>query len=688
MRIKTAFLQFCLLLFFFLFVPNVLAQTFTNDVVITANINVDLYSTVSVTPSTVEIFQPSIVEVRILNSFGQGIPGRQIVIVAPGLNITQPSILTDAMGRTTGSVSTGSTGTYTVCAKDTTFGYDIDIQNCKTLYVIPVPVSSILPEPQYTKGLINTILWQSLGTAYRYSIQISEFSNFSVIKEDSGVISATSFKFTNLENGKMYFYRVRAQNLFGGVGAWSNSVFSVQDAQSPSISILDIGDIEENTTSIWSSNYIVTMLFRVTDNLQLASTQFICLNSQGNSYTCTNRANQAGDIFTVNIRLGDLERVSGTFLKQRYEFCVEAIDGATNVQRLCNIYLDIPLGEDVVEPPVTPPIVQRIEKVIEDLNVILDDTIGKLDPTDLNRVTTTTSIVTATSAIAIAAGSLSGLPYFLLQLILNILSLLGFRKGAKPVGFVYDSVTKEPISQAIVRIFNEENRILWSDVTDGKGYFTAKLKDGKYRIVVRAPRYVYPSTVVFGKEDYPVTNVYHGEEFVVSSETEINFAIPLDPMETSKLRLKLEGFWTRIRFIVNILHVLLFFAGITLAFYTYYNSPSLLSLVVLLLFVPTFFFILRNMFVNRDRYGFVLDKEKNRLAGVVIGLRESEFDKIVAKRVTDVRGRYRFFADEGRYYIEILDTGYSVERIDGGNEVYLKRESLITRNIVLTPLSK
>jgi len=687
MRIKTAFLQFCLFLSLFLFVPNIYAQLQEN-VVVRANINVDLFSTVNINPSTVEILQPSIVEIRILNSNGQGIPGRQIVILAPGLNITQPITLTDATGRTTGSISGNTAGTYSVCAKDTTFGYDIDIQNCKTLYVIPVPVPSMFPEPQYTKGLTNIVLWQSLGTAYRYNVQVSEFSNFSVIKQESGVINATSFEFTNLENGKMYFYRVRAQNLFGAIGGWSNSVFSVQDAQNPSISILDITSVGENTTNSWSSNFTVTMLFRVTDNLQLLNTQFLCINSKGNSYSCANSANQQGDIFTVNIRLGDLERVSGTFLRSRYEFCVEAVDGATNVQRLCNIYIDIPIGEEVVEPPVVPPIIKRVEKAIEDLNVILDDTVGKLNPTELERVTTTTSVVTATSAIAIAAGGLGSLPYFLMQLFLNILSLLGFRKGAKPVGFVYDSVTKEPIAQAIVRIFDEENRIIWSDVTDGKGYFTARLKDGKYKIVVRASRYAYPSTVVFGKEDYPVTNVYHGEEFIVSSESEINFAIPLDPMETSKLRLGFESFWTRIRFIVNILHVILFLAGTTLAFYTYYNLPSVLSLVVLLLFVPTFFFILRNIFVNRDRYGFVLDKENNRLEGVVIGLRESEFDKIIAKRVTDVMGRYRFLANEGRYYIEILDTGYKVESIKGGNEVYIKRESLITRDIVLTSLSK
>ncbi len=691
MKYTAALKYIFLFLFTLLLAPNVYSQgsfeSMQEDVTVEANITVDFYSTVNVNPITVEIYQPSNVEIRVLSPSGLGIPGRQIVILAPGLTVTQPITLTNATGRTNGSVYSATPGTYTVCAKDTTFGYDITIQNCRTLYVVPVPIPNMLPEPQYTKGLSNIVLWSSLGANYTYNVQASEYSDFSSVLSESGYTTNTSHEFTGLEDAKMYFYRVRAQNQYGGTGAWSNIVYSVQDNQPPVIEVLDIGDVGQNDTVNWSSTHVVTMLFRVSDNLQLASTQFFCLNTGDNLVACTDDYSFEGDIFTVNVRLGDLERISGVYLKERYGFCVEASDTATNITRVCDIYLDIPKGEYPVEPE-NPPIIDRIEKGLEDLDVILDDTIGQLDPKDLDRVTTTTSVVTATSAIAIAAGGLGSLPYFLLQLFLNLLSLLGFRKGAKPVGFVYDSVTKDPISQAIVRIFDMNNRIVWSDVTDSRGYFSARLKDGRYRILVRAPRYAFPSNVVFGKEDYPLTNVYHGEEFDITSNVEANYAVPMDPLEVSKLRLSLETFWARIKFLVNMLLIVLFLLGLIFAFYSYYNNPSLFSLIVLLLFVPTFFFILRNILSKVDDYGIVRNKEGERLEGVVIGLRESEFDKIVAKRVTDIRGRYRFFVGEGRYYIEILDTGYRVEDIEDGDEVYLKKESLIQRDIVLTRIKK
>jgi len=684
MKIFTALLKILFLLL--LFVTPIKAQL-TGDVVINAIINIDFFSTVNAIPDTVELFQPSIIEVRVFDSTGVGIAGRQIVILAPGMNITQPTVVTNSTGRTTGLVSSGTAGTYTVCAKDTTFGYDINIQNCKTVYVVPLATPTMLPEPQYTKGLSNLVLWSSLGANYNYNVQVSEFENFGVIKSESGYISNTSFEFNNLEDGKMYFYRVKAQNQYGGTSSWSNTVYSVQDNQPPVIDILNIGSVGNNNTVVWNSNDVVTMMFRVTDNLQLENTIFSCINSNDVVTNCTTNYSQEGDIFTVNVRLGDLERVSGLYLLESYQFCVEANDTAGNISRECNIFVTFPKGE-IIKDQTPPPIIRIIEKTIEDLDVILDDTIGKLNSEDLERVTTTTSVVTATSAIAIAAGGISSLPYFLLQLLLNILSFFGFRKGAKPVGFVYDSVTKEPISQAIIRIFDEENHMVWSDVTNDRGYFTAKLKDGKYRIVVRASGYTFPSTVVFGNEDYPIINIYHGEIFEVSDMNDINFAVPLDPMEVSAMRIWFESFWSRVKFIVHILQIVLFSIGLLFAFYMYYNYPYWLTLLVLLLFIPSFFFILMGILAKREKYGIVRDIQDNTLEGVIVGLRESEFDKIIAKRVTDIKGRYRFFVDEGRYYIEILDTGYKVESIEDGNEVVTTKEGFVTRDIVLSKIEK
>ena len=686
MKLKTALLQ----LFVILCLPIsfVYAQSYEvkqESVTVNGNISIDFYSTVTVNPSTVEVFAPARVDIKILSPNGQGISGRNVVIVGDGLNITNPTKSTDMSGVASGFVSATSTGTYTVCARDISFGYDIDIQNCSTLYVVPVPVPNMFAEPAYTKGLSNTVLWGSLGDGYMYNVQVSEFSDFSVIKQESGFIQGTSFEFNGLENEKMYFYRVQARNSYGGISNWSGSVYSVQDATAPVVEVLNIGDVGENNTTKWNSAYRVTMLFRVTDNLKVSNTEFKCLNHFNNIYNCGSISSFEGDILTVEIKLGDLERISNVYLRDRYEFCVEAVDLAGNINRVCSIFILIPQGE-MQQTPTRPPITDVINKVAQDVTSTLDDTIGQLEPSDLNLVTTATTVATVTTAVAIVAGGIGSIPYFLLQLLLNILSLFGFRRGSKPIGFVYDSVTKEPISQAIVRIFGKENNIVWSDVTDSRGYFSARLDSGEYRIEVRASGYIFPSAIVFGKDDYPLVNIYHGEVFSIKEEYDINYAIPLDPIEDSQLRITFERVWMRIKYVANFVNVLLFLVGITFAFYTYYVTPSLLSLIVLLLFVPTFFFILKNIFANRDRYGVVFNEDGERLEGVVIGLRESEFEKIVSKRVTDRYGRYRFLVNEGRYYLEVLDTNYIVKKIEHGNEVYVKKETIIDRDITVSKI--
>ncbi|MDY0097034.1 MAG: carboxypeptidase-like regulatory domain-containing protein, partial [Candidatus Dojkabacteria bacterium] len=333
--------------------------------------------------------------------------------------------------------------------------------------------------------------------------------------------------------------------------------------------------------------------------------------------------------------------------------------------------------------------IEIIDRTVDDINEALDKTVGQLDPVDLERVTTTTSIITLTTATLITIGTLLNLPYFLLQFILNLLSWFGLRGGAKPLGYVYDALTKDPISQAIVRIFNTENKIVWSDVTNGKGYFSARLEPGKYKIVVRAVDYTFPSTIIFGREDYPLTNVYHGEQFEHRENEDLNFSIPLDPNEVSDFRVWREILWGRIKNIVNILHIILFIIGLVLATYMYSKNPYWLTTLVLILYIPSFFLTLRNIFGRRDRYGNVRDIDGKPVEGVVVGLREKEFDKVKIKRVTDRHGRYRIFVDRGNYTLEILDTSFKVEEIEGGSGIeFKKNEQWITKDIIVSRLEK
>ena len=152
-----------------------------------------------------------------------------------------------------------------MCAKDVTYGYDINIQNCKTLYVIPVSPPDMVQKLSI-QGESNLVFWDNLGSGYKYTVEVSLDSAFDSVIGSSGWIPHTSYLFTGLEDSRMYFYRVRTQNPYGGISSWSSAVFSVQDSKPPVVDELTIGGVGNNTTQSWDPNSVVKMVFRVTDN--------------------------------------------------------------------------------------------------------------------------------------------------------------------------------------------------------------------------------------------------------------------------------------------------------------------------------------------------------------------------------------------------------------------------------------
>ncbi len=230
---------------------------------------------------------------------------------------------------------------------------------------------------------------------------------------------------------------------------------------------------------------------------------------------------------------------------------------------------------------------------------------------------------------------------------------------------------------------------MWTDVTDSKGYFSAKLSSGRYKIVVTAQGYIFPSSIIFGKDDYPLKDVYHGEYFEVKENEELNFSVPLDPRDVSKFKAWKEILKGRIRVLLNILNILLFVVGLIFAIYAFSKDPYWLTLLILLLYIPSLILMIRGIFKERSKYGVVKDTDGNAVSSVVIGLRELEFNRIVLKRVTDNMGKYRMLAESGRYRLEVLDTNYKVVEIEDGSEILVdKDEEWITKNIVVSKIGK
>jgi hypothetical protein len=687
MKIKTAFK-----IIFFMFLFLVVSFSISNGdevdveqflVTVQASVDLDIYSQLSLNPTTVEVYQPSTVTVTMLNSHGDTRSGREIELYidgdSTGVTIVQPSTLTDSSGKTTGTVSSSIPGAYIVCARDVTGTTTITIEDCKTLYVTPVPAPVMIEEPQYTKGYSNTVMWDMSGVwLYQYYSEISLFSTFSSVLSFSGWINNQSYEFENLENGQMYFYRVRARNTYGGYSDWSNVVFSVQDATTPTINLISVSDVGDNTVEEWDANYTINIRYKITDNVAIGSRDFWCVANDGSRHNCNYTASENGDFWDVSIELRELEKYGHIYLYNQYAFCVEAKDLVDNIARNCDASIEIPgevtepVSEDD-EPTPTPPLLLR--RTMRTLDDLFDTTVGRIEPQTLQDISLSVTAVNVTFSLVILLTAFGYLPYIILQTVLALQALIGFRKKGHIAGYVYNSITKEPIPQSLVKVFNESGQLIWKDVTDNNGYYIfPELEEGKYSIEVGARNFVFPSKVVFGKKDFPLENVYHGTIFEIERGEIPNFAIPMDQVDFGWLEKIIAGFVYSTKGLWKSLHLILFVLGLAFSVYAIQVMDVWWNYVIVAAYVPATIALFLNLFNSKDRYGYVLDEDNKPVEGVTVGLNDKEKGKLISKRVTDELGRYRFVVGSGIYDLAIMNSDSKVINEEKVRGIEIKRD--------------
>lgn len=362
-----------------------------------------------------------------------------------------------------------------------------------------------------------------------------------------------------------------------------------------------------------------------------------------------------------------------------------------------------PSEEEEQEKPVSPiPVVNTVVKTVQNAPKIatqavegvketLDSTVGQLPKEELTAVTTTASVATVTVGVATISGGLSQIPYYLTQLVFGLLSFLGFRKTGKPYGFVYDSVTKKPITRAIVRIYDQRDRLVWTDVTDMFGAFNADLVPGKYKLLVRKSGYRFPSELIAGQSDYPLEPVYHGDFVTFSKKDTVRHIIPLDPIRKGLFSGMGTLLRNRIGYLLKQLHILIFIAGVGLAVYTYDRYPTTNNLIILLVYLPAVLLLLRALLKRPHSFGVVKDRAGNPVEGVIVGLKEMKFDRYVGKRISDSQGLYQFLVPAGVYQLEILNDDYSPVRFQGGSGIVDMEKSgdaVIAKDIIVRKKGK
>lgn len=117
-----------------------------------------------------------------------------------------------------------------------------------------------------------------------------------------------------------------------------------------------------------------------------------------------------------------------------------------------------------------------------------------------------------------------------IYVILLLAYLISIRIFAARLGFVFDSISRKPIANAIISIFDKEyNAIREIKTTDIHGHFAILAQQGQYYLTVNASGYEFPARKFkFQKSDKKLGTIYLGETISNKKTSFINVSIPLD----------------------------------------------------------------------------------------------------------------------------------------------------------------
>ena len=251
-----------------------------------------------------------------------------------------------------------------------------------------------------------------------------------------------------------------------------------------------------------------------------------------------------------------------------------------------------------------------------------------------------------------------------LQLMSSLFVIGGLKKKKQKYGIVYDSVSKEPINTATVRVMDELGKLVTTVVTDVYGVFDLQIPDGRYRFDVVSRDHVFPSKAVLGVNDDPYQNVYKGGLINYSSNEALNISIPMDRENKGFIAKTFASGRSITLSVLGVILKVLFVLGFVLTLITLIQNPTTLTIVLTVLYIISIFLLLYISIKERRSYGVVRMVQGSIVEGLEIGLRELEFDKIYSKRVSSDEGKYRFIVPGGKYRLEILNSNYELVGIE------------------------
>lgn len=277
----------------------------------------------------------------------------------------------------------------------------------------------------------------------------------------------------------------------------------------------------------------------------------------------------------------------------------------------------------------------------------------------------TLSVVTATSVAAVAtvgATSTTGLTLLIYaQFLISQLITFFTRRRKSNWGVIYNSITKQPVDLAVVRVYNADtNAIVATRVSDRQGRYQFIVNPGRYIIKVDKNEFKFPCVLLNQiNTDGKFDNVYYGTPIEIKEKDVLALAIPVDPdkqMQENKKLLKLRS-WQSWQKALTLLGPILGLISLAL------NPRWWVAGIVVLQIAMYFLFKRLSGRRKPGRFGIVKDVEtKKSLAQSIVRVFDHQYNKLLETQITDRNGRYGFLVGNNKYYLTSDKVGYIPHR--------------------------
>ncbi len=297
----------------------------------------------------------------------------------------------------------------------------------------------------------------------------------------------------------------------------------------------------------------------------------------------------------------------------------------------------------------------------------------------------TTLAVSAPLVIVSSAplwGYLPYVPTLIYHFFIQFIGFIGWKKrrDSRFYGIAYDSLTKQPLALAIVRIYKLEaalagatslgaaaatkQKLVTTVVTDKEGRYEALLEPGTYHLEVAKPGYLFPSQIVTAAVDGDHEHIYNNHRGIeVEDESIVIPDVPLDPVN-AKRQWELASGGKKVGMAVqragDYLAVPVLLVGSIASALVVITTPGLVSnWIIAGLYILLLSMQLRLRNKIEKAWGVVYDIATDAVLPLTtVQLVEPASSRVVTSRLSDYQGRFSFLPEPGSYVIKATKPGF------------------------------